>query len=230
MTFVDVWSDLDTKERLKVIEQVVLLEESLLSLRFQTSGSIYFPDDLSEEDRSRSVPLHVEVYEFYLQPNNIILSDPLDIVGHVDWQHATIAPLCLAAGMPAQFQNYGDPESQRFAQPARELPSDSDSWTPEEQESATRLHINTPIQFGDKSVKRIMDLHHKQQEMDHVLEQLPNERLESAKAFADEIKARIIEAADPAERRGIEETFRFDNFDEEGELMLHKEVCNIAGT
>ena len=33
-----------------------------------------------------------------LQPNNIFVSDDLDIVGLIDWQHAAVLPLFLAAG------------------------------------------------------------------------------------------------------------------------------------
>lgn len=49
-----------------------------------------------------------------LQPNNIFVSDDLDIVGLIDWQHASALPLFLAAGIPKFFQNYNDPESLAF--------------------------------------------------------------------------------------------------------------------
>lgn len=76
-----------------------------------------------------------------LQPNNILVSDSLDVVGLIDWQHATVVPLCLAAGMPHSFQNYGDPESERMAKPARDLPSDFGSLSPAEQEAAKDQHM-----------------------------------------------------------------------------------------
>ncbi|KAJ5570042.1 uncharacterized protein N7459_009472 [Penicillium hispanicum] len=52
-----------------------------------------------------------------LQPNNIFVSDDLDIVGLIDWQHASALPLFLAAGIPKFFQNYDDPESLVFRPP-----------------------------------------------------------------------------------------------------------------
>lgn len=76
-----------------------------------------------------------------LQPNNILLSDSLDIIGLIDWQHATIVPLCLAAGIPKDFHNYGDPESEKLVQPARDLPSDFDLLSPDEQAFVKEVHI-----------------------------------------------------------------------------------------
>jgi hypothetical protein len=43
-----------------------------------------------------------------LQPNNIFISDNLEITGIIDWQHSTILPLFLQCGIPNSFQNYGD--------------------------------------------------------------------------------------------------------------------------
>ncbi|KAB8277878.1 kinase-like protein [Aspergillus minisclerotigenes] len=41
-----------------------------------------------------------------LQPNNILVSDSNDIIGLIDWQHCSILPLGIAAGIPSHFQNY----------------------------------------------------------------------------------------------------------------------------
>lgn len=83
-----------------------------------------------------------------------------------------------------------------------------------------------PIQFSAESVKRVMDLHHQQQEMDATLDQMraalsvdvngriSNEGFKGAKALAREIKAQMIEATDPAERRGMVKNFPFDDCDE----------------
>ena len=43
-----------------------------------------------------------------LQPNNIFVSENLDIVGIIDWQHCSVLPHFLAAGIPKYFQNYRD--------------------------------------------------------------------------------------------------------------------------
>ncbi|OJJ67770.1 hypothetical protein ASPBRDRAFT_199991 [Aspergillus brasiliensis CBS 101740] len=70
-----------------------------------------------------------------LQPNNILVSDDLDIVGLIDWQHASVLPLFLAAGIPNFFQNYDDPESLHFRPPPSPDSNDMD-----EEEKANALH------------------------------------------------------------------------------------------
>lgn len=82
-----------------------------------------------------------------LQPNNILISDSLGIVGLIDWQHATIVPLCLAAGIPKYFENYGDPESDRMVKPARDLPPDFETLNPEEQMVVKSLHVKRLTHF-----------------------------------------------------------------------------------
>ncbi|GES61237.1 kinase-like protein [Aspergillus terreus] len=82
-----------------------------------------------------------------LQPNNILLSDSLDVTAIVDWQHATIMPLCLAASMPKYFQNYGDPESDRMAKPARDLPAGFEGLGPAEQASVRTQHLKRHNRF-----------------------------------------------------------------------------------
>ncbi|KAF2278274.1 kinase-like protein [Westerdykella ornata] len=52
-----------------------------------------------------------------LQPNNISISEDFDITGIIDWQHSTVLPTFLAAGIPKYFQNYDDEESQIFSPP-----------------------------------------------------------------------------------------------------------------
>jgi hypothetical protein len=68
-----------------------------------------------------------------LQPKNILVSDSNQIVGLIDWQHCSILPLGIAAGIPTHFQNYGDPESEMLKQPQVALPSDYDSLSPPKQ-------------------------------------------------------------------------------------------------
>jgi hypothetical protein len=69
------------------------------------------------------------------QPNNILVSKSNKIVGFIDWQHSSILPLGLAAGIPKLFQNYGDPDSEELREPQLDLPSNFDSLTPSEQAS-----------------------------------------------------------------------------------------------
>lgn len=82
-----------------------------------------------------------------LQTNNILVSDKNDIIGLVDWQHCSILPLGIVAGIPAHFQNYGDPESEMLRQPQLNLPSDYDSMSPSKQTSIKEIHRRRVVHF-----------------------------------------------------------------------------------
>lgn len=75
-----------------------------------------------------------------LQPNNVLISDANEVVGLVDWQHCTILPLGLAAGIPKYFQNYGDPDSEKLIEPRIDLPSNFETL-PESDQFAIREAI-----------------------------------------------------------------------------------------
>ncbi|KAJ8109195.1 hypothetical protein OPT61_g7638 [Boeremia exigua] len=79
-----------------------------------------------------------------LQPNNILISEDFSITGLIDWQHSTVLPTFLAAGMPNMFQNYDDDESMLFVPP--QLPDDFESLDEHErvraQEQFRRRHIH----------------------------------------------------------------------------------------
>jgi hypothetical protein len=47
-----------------------------------------------------------------IQPNNVFVSQNLEITGLIDWQHCAILPLFLQAGVPGSLQNYGDAVSE----------------------------------------------------------------------------------------------------------------------
>ena len=64
----DRWFSLTVKERYKVIEQIVHLEQKLFALQLPAHGSIYFPEDLDENDRLRAVPFHVGGRKFCIGP------------------------------------------------------------------------------------------------------------------------------------------------------------------
>ncbi|OJJ43355.1 hypothetical protein ASPZODRAFT_103231 [Penicilliopsis zonata CBS 506.65] len=82
-----------------------------------------------------------------LQPNNILVSESNEIIGLIDWQHCSILPLGIAAGIPAHFQNYGDPESEMLKQPQLALPSDYEHLPPSEQASLRETHRKRMIHF-----------------------------------------------------------------------------------
>jgi Phosphotransferase enzyme family len=66
-----------------------------------------------------------------LQPNNVFVSDNLEITGLIDWQHCAILPLFLQCGIPNSFQNYGDSVSESLTPP--ELPHNFDELSESEQ-------------------------------------------------------------------------------------------------
>jgi hypothetical protein len=64
------------------------------------------------------------------------VNDEMEIVGIIDWQHTVILPLCLCAGIPQSYQNWGDPISESLQKPETKLPPAYDSMTPASQEAA----------------------------------------------------------------------------------------------
>ncbi|RAK73131.1 phosphotransferase enzyme family protein [Aspergillus fijiensis CBS 313.89] len=102
--------------------------EHIASLEFYLKIA---PELLPPDEFLRPVLRHPD-----LQPNNIFVSDDLDIVGLIDWQHASVLPVFLAAGILKFFQNYDDPGSLDFRPPPT---PDLDDM--EEEEKAEALHV-----------------------------------------------------------------------------------------
>ena len=82
-----------------------------------------------------------------LQPNNILITDANEVFGLIDWQHCTILPLGLAAGIPKHFQNYSDPDLEKLIEPRIDLPSDYDSLTEIEQSSVRETMRKRLVHF-----------------------------------------------------------------------------------
>lgn len=80
-----------------------------------------------------------------LQPKNIFVSKDLTITGLIDWQHSSVLPTFVAAGMPRSFQNYGDEQSMSFVGPPQ-LPDDFESMFGDERSKAyeqfRRRHVH----------------------------------------------------------------------------------------
>lgn len=82
-----------------------------------------------------------------LSPNNILVNDDNEIVGIIDWQHTVILPLCLCAGIPNHYQNWGDPASDTLRQPETKLPADYDSMDPASQQNARETMRRRLVHF-----------------------------------------------------------------------------------
>ncbi|KAG5349713.1 hypothetical protein C0989_002211 [Termitomyces sp. Mn162] len=85
-----------------------------------------------------------------LQPSKVIVStssdsNELKIVSLLDWQHASILPLFLLAGIPGRLQNYDDPVSQALVHPS--LPANIDELDESEQSHAMQLYHRRLVHF-----------------------------------------------------------------------------------
>ncbi|RAL12649.1 phosphotransferase family protein [Aspergillus homomorphus CBS 101889] len=249
--------------------------------------SLGFPAD---SQLNRPVMRHPD-----LRPNNILMSDSNEIVGLIDWQHCSILSLGVVAGIPAHFQNYGDPESEMLKRPQLNLPPDYDSLPPSEQASIRETHRKRLIHFLYAALtKRFNEVHYdaifdqstilrqrllegagtpwegdsvslqaelirsiqnwpaitgsdsavqvsypadvvqenlaldaRQKEADAVMDEtrsalgvdvlgwVPNEDYDAAKAVAQDLKTKMLEAAETHEEVvGVRDHFPFDDFDE----------------
>jgi len=83
------------------------------------------------------------------QPSNIIVSrssdSDLHIVGLNDWQHTSILPSFLLAGIPERLQNYDDPISQSMRRPS--LPENFDDLDETEQSREKELYRRRLVHF-----------------------------------------------------------------------------------
>ena len=80
-----------------------------------------------------------------LQPSNVIVSmlpdsNQLEITSLIDWQHASILPPILSAGIPDTLQNYNDPVSQALIPPS--LPANMDELNEAEQSREIELYFS----------------------------------------------------------------------------------------
>ncbi|KAK2765652.1 hypothetical protein FQN54_008508 [Arachnomyces sp. PD_36] len=81
-----------------------------------------------------------------LQPNNILVSKNMDIVGLIDWHHCSAIPLFLAANIPQCIQNFGDEESDRLIPPTP--PENLDQMSPDERENALEQYRRRHVHFN----------------------------------------------------------------------------------
>ena len=110
-------------DHIENLERYLLLASSLVS-----KNSAFHPFRIRHPD---------------LQPGNVIVSrspdsNQLNVVGLLDWQHASILPLFLLAGIPARLRNYGDPVSRALIPPS--LPANMNELDQSEQRLERRLY------------------------------------------------------------------------------------------
>ncbi|KAF9786065.1 protein kinase subdomain-containing protein PKL/CAK/Fmp29 [Thelephora terrestris] len=93
---------------------------------------------------------HFRIRHPDLQPSNVIVlrssdTNQLKIVGLLDWQHASILPPFLFAGIPGRLQNYDDPISQALTPPS--LPANFDELDESEKSLAMGLYHRRLVHF-----------------------------------------------------------------------------------
>ena len=84
-----------------------------------------------------------------LQQSNIVMSRSPDsgwqVVGLLDWQHASILPQFLLAGIPQRLQNYDDPISQSMTLPS--LPENFDELDETERTEAEEVYLRRLVHY-----------------------------------------------------------------------------------
>ncbi|KAK2739589.1 hypothetical protein FQN57_006551 [Myotisia sp. PD_48] len=217
----DEWFTMNNKNRVKIMRQIVNLENQFMNIPFPASGSLYYQKDLGSEFsiplatqytsdaivvgptaqfawyyqerasldikrgpwkafldcfeapafKEKSPTTHIQVLSQYLKlwpslnvpsehpfsrpvlrhpdfsPNNILINSSYDIVGLIDWQHSAVLPLCLCAGIPDHFQNWGDPLSERLAKPEVKLPDGFNMLSQTEQDTMLETMRQMPDHF-----------------------------------------------------------------------------------
>lgn len=103
-----------------------------------------------------------------LQPNNIFVSDSMDIVGVIDWQHTSVLPLFLHAGIPNQLQNYGDDESEELIAPR--FPNNFAELDPQAQDQAKEVYRRRQLHFFYIGyTARLNEEHWNAMRLDHIV-------------------------------------------------------------
>nr|POE99346.1 altered inheritance of mitochondria protein 9, mitochondrial [Quercus suber] len=92
-------------------------------------------------------------------PSNILVDGNNDIVGIIDWQHSAALPLCLCAGIPKHYQNWGDPISEALKAPETKLPANFDTLDAAEQQSVRETIRRRLVHFyyGAVTLKKSED-------------------------------------------------------------------------
>ena len=92
---------------------------------------------------------HFRVRHPDLQESNIVVSrspdSDLQVVSVLDWQHASILPTFLLAGIPQRLQNYDDRISQSMTRPS--LPENFDDLEEAAQSYAKELHRRRLVHY-----------------------------------------------------------------------------------
>ena len=121
---------------------------------------LHIASSLVPKDPSLS---HFRIRHPDLQETNIVVSKSSDsglqVVSVLDWQHASILPAFLLAGIPQRLQNYDDSVSQSMTRPS--LPENFDNLGEAAQSYAKELHRRRLVHYYYvKSTEECNEVHH----------------------------------------------------------------------
>jgi len=80
-----------------------------------------------------------------LNPLNIFVADDLTITSVINWEHCSVLPLVLQAGVPDYLQNFGDEQSLRLKLPI--LPDNVDKLSRAERASVMEQYRRTHLHY-----------------------------------------------------------------------------------
>ncbi|KAI9748388.1 MAG: hypothetical protein M4579_007239, partial [Chaenotheca gracillima] len=80
-----------------------------------------------------------------LQPNNLFVSDSMDLLGVIDWQLCSVLPLFLHTGLPNHFQHFNDPGFDQLVEPR--LPDNFAELDVQEQDAARELFRRRQLHY-----------------------------------------------------------------------------------
>jgi hypothetical protein len=80
-----------------------------------------------------------------LNPHNLFVSEDFTITGVIDWQHSSVLPLVLQAGIPATFQKFGDEVSRSLKMPR--LPESFETLGEADQQKALEQHRKRELHY-----------------------------------------------------------------------------------
>jgi hypothetical protein len=93
-----------------------------------------------------------------LQPNNMFISDDLNITGLIDWQHSASLPLFLQCSVPNSFQNNGDSVSEALIPP--KLPPNFDELSEQEDSEQVSLLRKRQLHYFYVAATDLHNLQH----------------------------------------------------------------------
>ena len=171
-----------------------------------------------------------------LQPNNIFVSRSPDsgckVVSLFDWQHTSILPMFLLAGVPQRLQNHGDGVSQSMTPPS--LPENLDRLSRAERASEEYLYHCRLVHYHYVTSTKECNRLHYAAFMDHLYALRGRLFLHAGGPWegeTSELKAALIQATKKWEELtggGVPCPLEFDTQDLQETTVLNEELSQAS--